>query len=270
MQIKKLWISITLLVSLIAFCVYTLKVSRQKYLYYMSAIATMKEASQMLFWRSRSFMAQIHKEADAYKNPINESARNDAEMIFRLSDSLFMAKERDKFNFARSEELLHLCAQVLAKENVDLPKSASALSDQCLSSGYFSNTPKDLPNVIRSVSSQVLTNASLKHLMTRQQGSSMPFDSLMVVVIPYRASTCLKDGDTWEGEIFLAQYTPLHGLRTTVNGVDIPVTNGCGHFEQVVTSKTKRKILVSFISTNPFSGEVETYRNEYELPICYE
>lgn len=97
------------------------------------------------------------------------------------------------------------------------------------------------------------------------------FDEFKVAIAPKKA--VLLTGETFNADIYLASYSSRPGSDVTiwVNNQEVPVKDGVAHFENMEQSFGKKNIKAVAKVKNPLTGQVNTYKGEFEyevLPKC--
>lgn len=111
--------------------------------------------------------------------------------------------------------------------------------------------------------------AVLNWMLSKVGGEDVVLDQFTVVSAP-KKSYIIK-GETFETEVFLSAFASNNsgtGVSVTINGARVPVDKDGKAIYKVSTNSTGvKKYNAAITVTNPVTGDVKTYKNEFEYEV---
>lgn len=120
-----------------------------------------------------------------------------------------------------------------------------------------------MKNDAKSTASAILAN-----YMEKVGGEDIVLDKFQVVSSPKK--TYVIQGEKFETEVFLsasASESSNTGVAIKVNGSSVDSKDGVATFTQTAGSPGVKKYKAEITTTNPVTGEVNTYENEFEYEV---
>jgi hypothetical protein len=269
MQNKITWILLFILAMLTAGVVQQVTKSKFRLKQEACAELTSHYGVKRVSQRNQSLAAKVEKFSEMYRSICTSELRAD---VNRLRDFSAQVQEAsDKGIVLHRDtiiELLRYCNAFLSTRSVERPAILRNLENSCVSEESVPKQLKRLRNATTLFSCQILIHFCLEQINEEVDRYELKFDSSTISILTFE--DCLRAGDTWRGDLSVDLYSHYDNIRMTVNDKDILVKNGVGYYEKKLTPKTKKLIEIKASTTNPLTGEVRCYTQEFEIPICNE
>ncbi|MBK8965533.1 MAG: hypothetical protein IPM36_02405 [Lewinellaceae bacterium] len=110
------------------------------------------------------------------------------------------------------------------------------------------------------------TAAVLNYCLKKVKGDEVIMDAFEPVISAPKGY--IIAGEKYEADVFLSAYSKsASNISISVNGSNLPVKDGKGHYETTSSSTGTKSYKVSINVTNPVTGEVKNYTKEFEYEV---
>lgn len=279
-----------------------------------------KTTNEIIDNANNQIISNIEKQADAYKNEMNEKYRNAAResdkvtkefvtYVGGLRDKLFTEaggpskndpskprKDKDKDVttrlFAKKQPEGQGLGFELEKKIVELRQKYLELveNDEALVSSLPINLSDDWKKsdkkswaefsflqmpvaavfpILRKIENDARASnaAVLNTLFKKVSGEDIKFDAFEPVISASKGYVI--KGEKYVADVFLSAYSTSASGNTSisVDGRSLPVKEGKATYESVASSIGTKKYSVNIGVKNPLTGEVKTYKKEFEYEV---